>query len=393
MKFSLFCEQTRKLFETVLNPPPEDEQFRRIRSKKRRKMSGSSSTSSSCNYNKSRQSPCFRENRTSDFPRFFSTDSKRRRRASAILCNSSLLRKSWNSLHHQRPLSRSKSSMSRHSFIRNSMLGLSRERDRGVDTAYRQVNSSTPLPLCPQIKFNAQEEPDIVVEKTLSKLTVETSVPDTGVPGEESPNTSYQTDSSGCYSSSPFCPQMKVSPREEADRFIIKSFSKLSVETIVVNLEPPQESPNESTDCELRCSSSSPSSSAYFSSTTASSPATVILRTVGGGGILKDNKRKESGLHEEHHEPGSLDSESSGSSVDSNFSGGVLKETLSSSISIVVTPKKVHFAEPLLTCTLELQDLEAEPRNSSTPPPVLVKARIISSHVSPYLESQKRSCI
>lgn len=75
MKFSLFCEQTRKLFETFLNPPPNEE-FRRI---KKRNVDSRRSLPSE--------------------PRIFSTDSKRRRRASAILYKSSVMRRSWNALH------------------------------------------------------------------------------------------------------------------------------------------------------------------------------------------------------------------------------------------------------------------------------------------------------
>jgi hypothetical protein len=55
---------------------------------------------------------------------------------------------------------------------------------------------------CPQLRFNELDEPEITLETSMSELTVQTNEDVQREEGKGSPSGSYQTDSSGCSSSS-----------------------------------------------------------------------------------------------------------------------------------------------------------------------------------------------
>lgn len=114
MKFSVFCEQTRKLFDTFLHPVDDEEDTRRPR----RPSSPTPNRPKTSSYS----APSRRTSgSTRSDVRMFATDSKRRRRAAALLYKSSVMRRSWQALNQPPPLSKNQTTM----YLKSSMTGSS----------------------------------------------------------------------------------------------------------------------------------------------------------------------------------------------------------------------------------------------------------------------------
>ena len=94
MKFSVFCEQTRKLFDTFLHPDEDEDETRRRPSP----PVPHTKTKTSYPYSYTAPSRMSRSSGNGRDIRVFSTDSKRRRRAAALLYKSSVMRRSWQAL-------------------------------------------------------------------------------------------------------------------------------------------------------------------------------------------------------------------------------------------------------------------------------------------------------
>lgn len=112
MKFSVFCEQTRKLFDTFLHPVEGEDESRRPRP-------SSPPTTNSKPKTYSYTAPSRRTSAARSDVRMFSTDSKRRRRAAALLYKSSVMRRSWQTLNQQPHLAKNQTT----TYITSSMTG------------------------------------------------------------------------------------------------------------------------------------------------------------------------------------------------------------------------------------------------------------------------------
>ena len=271
MKFSVFCEQTRKLFDTILH---SDDPETRSSSKAAKEELPPRSR-------RRPPSPVRLSKRTGRDARLFSTDSKRRRRAADLLHKSSVMRRSWLELNQPSLYGRT-----------SSLCGSAIHVPVTTKAVVSQVaHPVKPAPsVCPRLRFNDQQEPDVVDQ--LSVLTVECEPSVLSADGKQESVGQQQ--------------QQQQHPGKEVDAERVSPGSYTS-----------------------SCSTSSPASSstsAYFSST--SSPPSSITTPASTAaqlrsGILKDSSSSSGGGGR------------GGSGIPLPLDPGILS----------AFPKKVHFAE------------------------------------------------
>lgn len=182
MKFSVLCEKTRKLFDTFLHSVDEEEEDELHRhhnnqSHHQRNRHHHRRPSPACTY----AAPS-RASRGRDV-RLFSTDSKRRRRATALLYKSSNMRRSWQQLN--KPTPENSILISNPSLMKVNVIEklphYQKSAASSTTTAPPVVDPNPGIVAlvqqqqeqkCPRLQFNSHQEPDVVDREQAVEVVV-----------------------------------------------------------------------------------------------------------------------------------------------------------------------------------------------------------------------------